>query len=99
MIGGLIDGVEGDRVNDKLNTYLQEHGFEEFHQKITQFSKSNSHQTQIDHAEDDDQYDRQPYNPAKKQKLPDYFDRLQELESQEAINRNFLHFDKKMMEM
>lgn len=66
MIGGLIDGVSGDRVNDKLNTYLEEHGFEEFHQKITQFSKSNSHQTQIDHGQDDDDEYDHPHNPAKK---------------------------------
>lgn len=40
MVGALIDGVPGERVNDRLQGYLDEHGFEQFHQKITQFSKS-----------------------------------------------------------
>jgi hypothetical protein len=31
--------------------------------------------------------------------MPDFYDHLEELESEEAINRNFLFFDKKMMEL
>lgn len=95
MVGGLIDGVPGEKVNDRLQGYLEEHGFEQFHQKITQFSKKATHAT-LDHS--DDSADEQP-GPNKRERIPGFFERLDELESEEAINRNFLHFDRKMMQL
>lgn len=35
----------------------------------------------------------------KKEKIPGYFERLEELDDEEAINRHFLSFDRKMMEV
>jgi hypothetical protein len=74
MIGALIDGVPGEKVNEKLQSYLDEHGFEQFHQKITQFSKTSSREAHIDPESDDEEQAR---NPAKREKIPDFFDHLE----------------------
>lgn len=71
MVGALIDGVPGERVNDRLQSYLDEHGFEQFHQKITQFSKSAK---QYDHSPEEDSEDEdRGTNPGKREKIPDFF--------------------------
>jgi hypothetical protein len=76
MLGGLIDGVPGDKVSDKLHSYLEEHGFEQFHQKITQFSKSASSQAQLDQSDDSEE---EQERVSKKQHIPGFFERLEEL--------------------
>lgn len=73
MLGALIDGVPGEKVSEKLHSYLQEHGFEQFHQKITQFSKSASSQAQLDQSDSEEEQER----VSKKQRVPGFFERLE----------------------
>lgn len=35
MMSQIIDGVPGERVNEKMKSYIEEHGFDKFHNKIT----------------------------------------------------------------
>lgn len=78
MVGALIDGVPGEKVSEKLQGYLEEHGFEQFHQKITQFSRSAATHTQLDHSDDSDNDNEDP-KVTRKERIPGFFERLEEL--------------------
>ena len=69
MLGALIDGVPGERVNQRLTGFLEEHGFEQFHQKITQFSRAATSQAQIEESGESAEEE----GPGKRERIPGYF--------------------------
>lgn len=85
MISQIVEGVPGVRANQQLKHFIAEHGFEGFYQKLRE--QSHSYQPQNDDSEQEEE----------KPKKIDYFDKLEELESEEAIQRNFMNFDKKLL--
>jgi len=43
MISHIIDGVPGERVNEKMKAFIEEHGFSEFHHKIAEATRQAVH--------------------------------------------------------
>ena len=34
IISHVVDGIDGDKANEKLSSFIEEHGFDQFHSKI-----------------------------------------------------------------
>ena len=80
MIGQLLQGLPGETAAAQLSSFVEQHGFEEFHQKLA--------------LHRDTQVEEEPEEKEQggKEKIPDFFDRLEEFEEDEAVHRNFLSF-------
>lgn len=44
MLSQMIEGVEGERVNERMKAFIEEHGFDEFHRKIADATRQAVHE-------------------------------------------------------
>jgi dissimilatory sulfite reductase (desulfoviridin) alpha/beta subunit len=69
MVSQIIEGVAGERVNEKMKAFIEEHGFDEFHRKIAEATRQAVHE----HFMVDESEEEAEAPVKKKEKIPGYF--------------------------